>query len=450
MLDANVVYEDLQSKCTTRGDKVRGALLDITIKYNNAKGYNVHGCLDPSKLTQSKYYAQVQYEIRNRGDADFIAPAGFVTYAACGTPAIWKFLTLKIEGGRDSSGNLYSAIELSRFATCVIDDSNTVDAASCVPGGPSTNFALKPVRSLGISQGGSYGVSKKVSVKFPLTAEQFNALRNSLPSDLTFTLSVNKDISPNATAGVVTAVDGSKLKDVTTWQATAEVSTLFVTTVTASLSDGLQLGYRFDSVSGSRVGNIASGSVVYDATLMNGATVSNNQLLLSAASSQYMSIGNFTTGTAGLTFATWYKSDNSGDYARIFDFGNGQDADNILLYKEGNQDRFTLAVLNPGQPNPYFLPDVSYKFNTGTAWKHVAWTLDPAGSGTLNFYINGVPVGSAAKLYPRSILRSNNYLGKSNWNNPHLLNGGLKDFRLYNRVLSAAEVSILFTSTNTN
>ena len=56
----------------------------------------------------------------------------------------------------------------------------------------------------------------------------------------------------------------------------AEVNILFVTTVTASLSDGLQLGYRFDSVSGSRVGNMASGSVVYDATLMNGAVVSHN------------------------------------------------------------------------------------------------------------------------------------------------------------------------------
>jgi len=57
------------------------------------------------------------------------------------------------------------------------------------------------------------------------------------------------------------------------------------------------------------VGDIASGSVVFDATLQNGATVSNNQLMLSAAQSQYMSINSFTTGTAGLTFACWYKSD---------------------------------------------------------------------------------------------------------------------------------------------
>jgi hypothetical protein len=229
----------------------------------------------------------------------------------------------------------------------------------------------------------------------------------------------------------------------------AEVNTLFITTVTASLSNGLQLHYRFDSVSGSRVGNIASGSVVYDATLMNGATVSNNQLLLSAASRQYMSIDSFTTGTTGLTFATWYKSINSGTWARVFDFGNGATLDNILVAQPAVNGIFVMHVHIPGSQIE-FQPDSSYKFNTGNVWKHVAWTLDPAGSGTWKVYIDGVLVGSMGNTYPRSVLRSNNYLGKSNWNGNAFLNGGIKDFRMYNRVLSAAEVSALFTSTNTN
>ena len=198
------------------------SIVDISVKYNNAKGYDTHGCLDPSKDSQSKYYAQVQYEIRNSGDAGFIAPSDFINYAACGTPAILNFLNLKIEGGRDDSDNPYPAIKLSRFATCVIDDSNTMDAGTCVSGGPTTDFTLKPTKSYGIIQGGSYGVTKTVSAKFSLTTEQFNALSNSLPSTLTFTLSVNKDISPSGAAGVITAVDGSKLKAVTTWNAAGQ------------------------------------------------------------------------------------------------------------------------------------------------------------------------------------------------------------------------------------
>eukprot|EP01036_Dinobryon_divergens_P036080 gene36080-biopygen28520 len=207
--------------------------------------------------------------------------------------------------------------------------------------------------------------------------------------------------------------------------------------------------YSFDTVSGSRVGNVASDdSIAFDATLMNGAVVSiaNNQLLLSAASEQYMSIDPFTTGTAGLTFAAWYKSDNSGNWARIFDFGNGAPLDNIVLTKNGNEDSFKLDVHILGQPVQNLFPDASYKFNTGNVWKHVAWTLDPAGSGTWTFYINGVEVASAVMGYPPSKLRSKNFLGKSNIENDAYLNGGLKDFRLYYRVLSAADVYTLFTA----
>ena len=193
------------------------------MEYKNAKSYDIHGCLntDQTGPPASKYYANVKYSIRNHGVDDFIAPSGFVDHAACGTSAILSFLDLIIEGGLDPSGNAYG-IELNRFAACVIDDSNAADAAACVAGGPSTDFTTKPSSpSMGIQQGGSYGVSKTVHARFPLTADQFNALKNSLASTLKFTLSVNKYISPDGAAGVATAVDGSQLKDVT-WEASGQ------------------------------------------------------------------------------------------------------------------------------------------------------------------------------------------------------------------------------------
>ena len=213
-------------------------------------------------------------------------------------------------------------------------------------------------------------------------------------------------------------------------------------------STGLQLYYRFDaaSVSGSRVGNSASGSVVFDATLQNGAAVSNNQLLLSAASSQYMEVDPFTTGTTGLTFATWWRSDNSGDWARIFDFSNGVAADNILITKPSSNNYLSVHIW---KSSANYILTTSFNLNNGNAWNHLAWTLDPAGSGTWVIYINGAQVVSQAGPYPSSILRSNNFLGKSNWNSDSYLNGGIKDFRMYSRVLSVAEVSTLFTSTQT-
>eukprot|EP01035_Chromulina_nebulosa_P069261 gene69261-biopygen7442 len=150
---------------------------------------------------------------------------------------------------------------------------------------------------------------------------------------------------------------------------------------------GLQLYYRFDSVSGSRVGDIASGSVVFDATLENDADVSNNQLELSAASSQYMSINSFSTGDAGMTFATWWRSDNSGNLARLFDFGNGPGEDNIFICAVDTVRFFVIQEAGIATTT-----EIPLSFNSGSAWNHVAWTLDPVGSGIWTIYINGTQI----------------------------------------------------------
>ena len=94
----------------------------------------------------------------------------------------------------------------------------------------------------------------------------------------------------------------------------------------------------------------------------------------------------------------------------------------------------------------YFL-STSITFNQNS-WNHITWTL--ASSGTWVAYINGLQMTSASsKGYPRSISRSNNYLGQSNWAANAYYNGSIKDFRMYNRVLSAVEVSTLFNATQT-
>ena len=209
-------------------------VFEISIEYKNTKAYNANGCLNSAVTTlQTKYYANVRYSISNSGDAAFVAPPAVVGYTACGTPSILGFLDLKIEGLGTATAP-YPAIELNRFAPCVIDDSNTT---ACGAGGSNTTFNQKPSLSMGILKGGSYGVSKTARARFPLTADQFNAIKNSAPATLTFTLSVNKFIAAYGAAGVVAAVDGSKLKDVT-WEASVQGTTsqIFLRTVTAAPS----------------------------------------------------------------------------------------------------------------------------------------------------------------------------------------------------------------------
>jgi hypothetical protein len=154
-----------------------------------------------------------------------------------------------------------------------------------------------------------------------------------------------------------------------------------------------------------------------------------------------MQIDNFTTGDAGLTFATWWRSDNSDQWTRIFDFGNSRESDNILIITDDDLQFFVF------RESQYVSMEIPFRFNTGRTWNHVVWALDPAGSGTWIVYINGVQVGSQAGYYPRSVLRSENFLGRSNWPDQAFLNGAIKDFRMYRRVLSATEAKTLFTVT---
>ena len=92
----------------------------------------------------------------------------------------------------------------------------------------------------------------------------------------------------------------------------------------------------------------------------------------------------------------------------------------------------------------YTLPGF-YNDNT---WRHVGWIFNP--DGTWNIYINGMLMQQLqAKGYPNSMQRSFNFLGRSNWVHDPYFSGAISDFRLYNRVLGAAEISSLYSGTPT-
>ena len=186
------------------------SLKKISVMYNQAKGFDKDGCLDATKLTTSNYYVKVQCSITNTGERAFVPPSSFLGWAACYTPAVLNFWRLSIQGGKDIDGNAVP-IELLKYATCVIDDSATANAASCIPDTNPDDHKQKPQQELMISKGGSYGVSKTVEAKFLLSSDQYSAL--TLSEGLTFSLSVNKNISPGV-AGVVSSVDGTQLQGI--------------------------------------------------------------------------------------------------------------------------------------------------------------------------------------------------------------------------------------------
>ena len=90
-----------------------------------------------------------------------------------------------------------------------------------------------------------------------------------------------------------------------------------------------------------------------------------------------------------------------------------------------------------------FLNSNVYPNVNDNVWRHVVWTISPAGIWAV--YINGVVVWSASgQPYPNAISRSLNYIGKSNWNDPYFT-GAIDAFKIYNYVLVAADCAALYS-----
>ena len=208
--------------------------------------------------------------------------------------------------------------------------------------------------------------------------------------------------------------------------------------------------YTFDvsHVTGNTVLNVGNGGTSYNAQMMNGASISTSDyktgsasLQLSGSSLQYVQIPSFTTGTRGLTFACWFRSNNNPTWARIFDFSNAQESDNIAAFI--NNGYLGISVLNG---NFHYQFDNLVSGMNDNVWRHFAWTIST--DGTYTVYIDGQTSGSLMKTsqyYPNAISRRLNYLGKSNWAVDPYFTGKIDDFRMYNKVLNTSEIVNLFS-----
>ena len=211
----------------------------------------------------------------------------------------------------------------------------------------------------------------------------------------------------------------------------------------------LEFSFEQATVNGVYLTN--GGTLAITSQLYNSPTISSSDvkvgsgsLQLSASSSQYVSIPAFTTGSSGLSFACWFKSSGS-SWARIFEFGNGPDADNIIMFIN-LINGLALTVYNAGVVQSENLNVVSINNNV---WYHVVWTLDPSGAWML--YLNGALTWQVTNyFYPRAISRTNNNLGKANWNGDPFFNGALDEFRMYNRVLTSSDVQLFYSGVCTS
>jgi hypothetical protein len=156
-------------------------------------------------------------------------------------------------------------------------------------------------------------------------------------------------------------------------------------------------------------------------------------------------------GTNGVTFACWFRSQNSLtlSYPRIFDFGIS--ASKVALYIEGAVGKLGLYIpelfsnADGVLGNTLILSNGPYVLDN--VWRHVAWTISP--DGTQKVYINGaLNYTTTSFFYPQNYDFTTNYIGKSNGNDI-FFNGAIDEFKFYKSTLTADEVYNLYDHHNT-
>ena len=212
----------------------------------------------------------------------------------------------------------------------------------------------------------------------------------------------------------------------------------------------LQFQYNFssnyleDDTIQNTVSNTDLNCILYNNPSIGQGSAPNNtnqSIYFNGSSKQYGLVAPFTipssSQSSGITFSTWFNATNQNStWSRIFDFGNGAGADNIIVFI--NAGNIGLSVYNPddgGAYQPYGLVN-SVLNNT---WYHITWTLSVQYGW--NFYLNGTNVyADKSGWYPRNVSRANNYIAKSNWSSDPAYWGNICDFRYYDTVLTAAQV----------
>ncbi|WP_160167686.1 DUF4347 domain-containing protein [Methylomonas sp. MK1] len=165
--------------------------------------------------------------------------------------------------------------------------------------------------------------------------------------------------------------------------------------------------------------------------------------LAGGTSGQYGDISGITTGGA-MTFAASVKFDSTGDWQRVFDFGQTDSTGigNIYVGREWNTNNLTFTIEKNGA---YTYRATAANAITNGSWLHFAATVDA--SGNMNLYVNGNLAASTAGVALETGVRSNNFIGKSHWAGDAAFDGAIDNFIVANGVMSAANVAALYQQT---
>ncbi len=145
----------------------------------------------------------------------------------------------------------------------------------------------------------------------------------------------------------------------------------------------------------------------------------------------------FRDWSQGLTAIFVMRPESTGSWQRLIDLGRGPDNSNMLFARNGTSNSFTFGT-NPHSVSAAdsFLPATNASISV---------TLTPAGLAKI--FVNGSLVSeSTGFALPPTILRTLNYVARSNWSQDAYFSGAISEVILYNSVLGDLERETLETS----
>ena len=228
---------------------------------------------------------------------------------------------------------------------------------------------------------------------------------------------------------------------------------------TPPIIPGLVLYYSCEEVSGTTLpdmsGNGNNGTLVGPFTVAAGQV--GNALLLTANNADAPTSGGYVVmppkilaGSSTMTIATWFKINSTLAFQRIFDIGTSDTTSSMYLTPRDSANpsnlrfsiRMTLADGGLFKEDLQAAPVKTIPTNT---WEHVAVVLDASGG---RLYLNGQQVGvnTAMTMRPTTLGDTpSDWIGRSEFAINPYLDGAIDEFRIYNRALSAAEISALYS-----
>jgi hypothetical protein len=140
-----------------------------------------------------------------------------------------------------------------------------------------------------------------------------------------------------------------------------------------------------------------------------------------------------------ITLGAWVYWNGSSQWQRIFDFGNNTSQYMFLTPRSGG-NKLQFVIRNGSSEKAVETAQLP-----ANQWAHVAVTL---GNGTAKLYVDGAlkATTSGVTIKPSDIQPGMNFIGKSQFPDP-LFNGMIDEFRVYNRVLSDAEIGAVYSQT---